>query len=233
LSKIEYKIKIKDLPKDERPRERLAKFGAESLSTSELLAIILRTGSHGETALDIANKLLNKHNGNIKSLFSADITEMSKTKGIGFAKAVQLKAVFELAKRIHSFTNEKTEVSTPEDVANILMPKMRSLDKEHLVILCLDPRNRILNGSEVTISIGSLDVNIVDPREVFKVALAKNAASIILAHNHPSGDPGPSTDDIKITKRLMEAGDLMGIGVLDHIIFGDGKYISLKNKGLI
>jgi len=233
LSEVEYKIKIKDLPKDERPRERLAKFGAESLSTSELLAIILRTGSHGETALDVANKLLNKHDGNIKSLFSADITELSKIKGIGFAKAVQLKSVFELAKRIHSFTNEKIEVSTPEDVANILMPKMRSLDKEHLVILCLDPRNRILNGSEVTISIGSLDVNIVDPREVFKVALAKNAASIILAHNHPSGDPSPSSDDIKITKRLMEAGDLMGIGVLDHIIFGDGKYISLKSKELI
>ncbi|WRQ72879.1 MAG: DNA repair protein RadC [Methanosarcinales archaeon Met12] len=233
MSEVEYRIKIKDLPKDERPRERLAKFGAESLSTSELLAIILRTGSHGETALDTANKLLNKHDGNIKSLFFADITELSKIRGIGFAKAVQLKAVFELAKRIQSFTNEKTKVSTPEDVANLLMPKMRSLDKEHLVILCLDPRNRILNGSEVTISIGSLDMSIIDPKEVFKVALAKNAASIILAHNHPSGDPSPSSDDLRITKRLMEAGDIMGIGVLDHIIFGDGEYISLKNKGLI
>ena len=150
---LEYKIKIKELPIGERPRERLAKFGAASLSISELLAIILRTGSHGETALDVANKLLSKYNGNIKSLFCADVSELSKIKGIGFAKAVQIKAVFELAKRIQSFTDEKVEISSPADVDSILMPKLRTLDKEHLVILCLDPRNRILNGSEVTISV--------------------------------------------------------------------------------
>lgn len=189
---LEYKIKIKELPIGERPRERLAKFGAASLSISELLAIILRTGSHGETALDVANKLLSKYNGNIKSLFCADVCELSKIKGIGFAKAVQIKTVFELAKKIKSFTDEKVEISSPADVDGILMPKLRTLDKEHLVILCLDPRNRILNGSEVTISVGSLDVNIIDPREIFRVALSKNAASIILVHNHPPRDPSPS-----------------------------------------
>ncbi|MDI6902446.1 MAG: DNA repair protein RadC [Methanocellales archaeon] len=230
---LEYKIKIKELPIGERPRERLAKFGAASLSISELLAIILRTGSHGETALDVANKLLSKYNGNIKSLFCADVSELSKIKGIGFAKAVQIKAVFELAKRIQSFTDEKVEISSPADVASILMPKLRTLDKEHLVILCLDPRNRIHNGSEVTISVGSLDVNIIDPREIFRVALSKNAASIILVHNHPSGDPSPSDGDIEVMRRVMEAGRLIGINVQDHIIIGDGTFISFREKGLL
>jgi len=228
----ENKIKIRDLPEEERPRERLAKYGPEALSNAELLAIILRTGIKGDTAIDLANKLLNHFNGNLKAIVSADMNELSKIKGLGFAKSAQIKAAFELSKRIN-YTQENIRISSPKDAAEFLMPKLRYLEKEHFVILCLGVRNRVIDNTELKISVGSLDVNIVDPREVFKVALAKNASSIILAHNHPSGDPSPSDNDIEVTRRVEEAGRMIGIEVYDHVIIGDGKYVSLKEKGLM
>jgi len=227
------KITIKEWPEGERPRERLVKHGAESLSNSELLAIILRTGSRGETVLELANKLIAKYKGNLRNLFSADVNELNKIKGVGTTKAVQIKAVFELVKRINSGSSKKIEISSPQDVSNFLMSKMKFLDKETFVILCLNTRNKLIDSSEIKISVGSLNTNIVDPREIFKVALSKNAASIILAHNHPSGDPEPSDGDIEVTKRIVEAGKLIGIDVTDHVIIGENKFVSLKDRGLI
>ncbi len=228
----EYTITIKDLPRDERPRERMVKFGAEALSTSELLAIILRTGTPGSTAIDLSNRLLGKYDGNLKSLFSANITELSGIEGIKMAKATQIKACFELGKRLAAFTEDvKPVVAKPEDVANLFMSEMRYLDKECFKGVFLDSKNKIIK--EETISIGSLNANIVHPREVFKLALSQSAASIVLVHNHPSGDPSPSNNDIEITEKLIDAGRLMGIELVDHIIIGDGRFKSLKREGMI
>ncbi len=227
----EYKIKIRDMPQEERPRERLAKYGAEALSNAELLAIILRTGMKGGTAIDLANKLLNHFNGNLKAIVSADMNELSKIKGLGFAKAAQIKAAFELSKRIN-YLQDNIRISSPKDAAEFLMPKLRYLDKEHFFVLCLDTRNKLI-GNEVKVSVGSLNASIVESREIFKAAIAKNAAVVILAHNHPSGDPTPSNEDIAVTKRVVNAGDVIGIKVNDHIIIGDGKYVSMKERGLI
>lgn len=223
------KIRIKDMPKDDRPRERLVKLGGESLSTPELLAIILRTGFKGETAVDVANKLLKIYNNNLKDLFSADVNELSKIKGIGFTKAVQLKAVFELYNRLSTFKEEeKIYINSPEDAYSILKP-LGFLDKECFVLLCLNTRNRLL--SKETLTVGSSNANIVDPKEVFRIALSKNSASIVLAHNHPSGDSSPSDSDIEITKRIVDAGRLFDIDVQDHIIIGKEGFLSLKEKG--
>lgn len=225
----ESKIRIKDMPLEERPRERLARLGGESLSVPELLAIILRTGLKGETAVDVANKLLKNYNNNLRDLFSTDYNELSKIKGIGFTKAIQLKAVFELYNRLSTFKEEeKVYISSPEDAYSILKP-LGFLDKEYFVLLCLNTRNRLL--SKETLSIGSLNANIVDPKEVFRVALSKNSSSILLAHNHPSGDPRPSDGDIEITKRIVEAGRLFDIDIQDHIIIGKDGFVSLKKKG--
>ncbi|MFQ6136197.1 MAG: DNA repair protein RadC [Candidatus Hydrothermarchaeales archaeon] len=229
---VEYKIRIKDLPEEERPRERLVKFGAEALSTSELLAIILRSGSPGCTVIELSNKLLSRYDGNLKSLFSATVNELSEIDGIKMAKAAQIKACFELGKRLAAFTeNVKPVIQKPEDVASLFMSEMRYLDKEYFKGLFLDSKNKILK--EETISIGSLNANIVHPREVFKRALSYSAASIVLVHNHPSGDPSPSNNDIEITEKLIVAGKLMGIELLDHIVIGDGQFKSLKREGLI
>jgi len=226
------KVFIKDLPPGERPRERLARQGAPSLSNSELIAILLRSGRRGETAIDVANRLLQKY-GNLRSLFSADINDLRYVPGMGFAKAVQLKAAFELAKRLDYPMTERYEISTPKDVADFLLPKMRGLDKEQVVMLCLDTRCGVIDGSEVVVSVGSLNLSVMEPRSIFRSALRKNADSVILSHNHPSGDPQPSDGDVEVTKRVMEAGKLLGIEVRDHVIIGDGKFFSLKEKGLI
>lgn len=217
------------MPKTDRPRERLFKLGGESLSTPELLAIILRNGSMGESAVDVAMKLLKIHNNNLRNLFSADVNELSKIKNVGFTKAVQLKAVFELYNRLNTFKEEeKIHINSPEDAYFLLKP-IGFLDKEHFVLLCLNRRNRLL--SKETLSVGSSNANILDPKEVFKIALSRNSASIVLAHNHPSGDPSPSSSDIKITRRIVEAGRLFNIDVQDHIIVGGDEFVSLKEKG--
>jgi len=225
------KVRIKDMPPEERPRERLARLGGEALSTSELLAIILRTGSRGETALDVAKRLLKIYNNNLKDLFSADINELSKIRGVGFAKAVQLKAVFELYNRLNMFKDEeKIYINSPEDAYSILKP-LGFLDREHFVILCLNARNRLIAKDKI--SVGSLNANIVDPKQIFKIALLRNAASIILAHNHPSGDPSPSDGDIELTKKIVEAGKLFDIEVQDHIIIGKDGFVSLREIGVL
>lgn len=222
-------LMIRDVHIADRPRERLIRQGAESLSNQELLAILLRTGTKQESVLHLANRVLGFFE-QIQELKNATMEEMMTVKGIGQAKAVQLLAAVELGKRLsQQKTNEKFTIRSPKDAATYLMPEMASLTQEHFVTLFLNVKNQILHKQ--TIFIGSLNASIVHPREIFREAVKRSAASIICAHNHPSGNPSPSTEDIDVTKRLTEAGRLMGIELLDHVIIGDHQFISLKEKG--
>ncbi len=222
---------IHDLPVSERPRERLQKFGAEALSAQEILALILGRGVSGESVMVTGQRLLSRF-GNLKGIAGASLEELFQVKGIGLAKASQIKAAFELASRLESYseTGKKPIVKTPEDVVSLLRGRLKDKKKEYFVVLLLDTRNQLIKTSEV--SVGSLDASIVHPREVFKEAITGSAASVIFAHNHPSGDPAASEDDIRLTKRLVEVGEIVGIDVLDHIIIGDNNYLSLKREGL-
>jgi len=222
---------IRDLPLSERPRERLQRFGVEALSAQEILAVILGRGVAGESVMVTGQRLLSQF-GTLKGIAGASVEELSQIKGIGLAKAAQLKAAFELANRLEGYseTGKKPVVKTPEDVVALLKGRLKDKKKEYFVVLLLDTRNQLIKAADV--SVGSLDASIVHPREVFKEAIAGSAASVILVHNHPSGDPTASEDDIGLTKRLAESGEIMGIDVLDHVILGDDSYLSLKREGL-
>lgn len=196
----------------------------------ELLAIILRTGSRKENVINLSQRILGEYN--IKQLSQINSTQLMKVHGIKESKAAQILACFEIARRLESFNSvEKPKISSPEDVYRRLFPRMREQKKEMFIELCLDTKNQILK--EEVISVGSLNANVVHPREVFKLALTESAAHIIVAHNHPSGDPAPSREDIEITKKLVETGNIMGITVLDHVIIGDGRHFSMKEAGHI
>ncbi len=221
---------VRDLPLTERPRERLIKFGVEALSTQELLAILLGRGIKGESVLITSRNLLTRF-GTLKNLTQASVAELTQTKGIGIAKATQIIAAFELGNRLE--TSEKPfqeKIKSPEDVIRAVAKKLKGKKKEHFLVLSLDTRNHVIDSQ--IISIGSLDASIVHPREVFKEAISACAASVIFVHNHPSGDPEPSEEDIKLTKRLIDVGEILGIEVLDHIIICDSNYLSMKAKKL-
>jgi DNA repair protein RadC len=232
----EYELKqsftIHDLPQSDRPRERLQRLGAESLSAQELLQAVLGMGGAGESVMKTVQRLLDRFE-NIQGIAEASIEQLRTVRGIGLAKACQIKAAFELANRWDrsSSAGKKNVIKTPEDAYNELRGKLRGKKKEYFWTILLDTRNQVIKNAEI--SIGSLDTSIVHPREVFKEAIAASASSMIAAHNHPSGNPEASQDDIQLSKRLKEAGELVGIELVDHIIVGDGNYISLKREGLL
>lgn len=226
-----YRLTIKELPEDLRPRERMFQVGSQGLSNAELLAILLRTGNQGESALDLANRILKEGQG-LEFLARASLEELTRIQGIGIAKASQIKAAVELGRRLALYKAEQTfTINSPESAASLLMDEMRFLDREHFKVVLLNTKNNVIGIN--TVSVGSLSASVVHPRELFKQAILKSAAALILAHNHPSGDPTPSREDLEVTKRLVEAGDLLGIQVLDHLIIGNGRYVSLKAQGLL
>ncbi|MFC5542216.1 MAG: DNA repair protein RadC [Bacilli bacterium] len=222
---------IRDLHVDDRPRERLIKQGPQSLSNQELIAILLRTGTKRESVLSLANRVL-IYFEKLHELKHATLEEIMSIKGIGQAKAVQLLAAIELGRRLSQKQVEsRFTIRSPKDAASFLMPEMASLQQEHFVALYLNVKNQVIHKQ--TIFIGSLNSSIVHPREIFKEAVKRSAASIICAHNHPSGNAAPSPEDIEVTKRLQEAGFIIGIELIDHIIIGDHQYYSLKEQGYI
>lgn len=226
----EYHLRIHDLHPRDRPRERLLKHGPTALSDSELLAVILRTGTRGENVLNLCSRILSTYN--IQQLSRVPPARLQEIKGVGAAKAAEIASVFELARRLESFTEEeRPNISSPEAAYRHIYPKLREQKKESFIALHLDTKNRLLR--EEVVSVGSLNANIVHPREVFKTAIQESAAAIIVAHNHPSGDPAPSQNDIDITRKLMETGRVVGIEVYDHIIIGSGRFLSMKEQNLI
>lgn len=224
------RVLVRDVPVEERPRERLMQLGSAGLSNAELLAILLRTGSNGQSVIGLAEQLLSRFGG-LRSLMEAEIQELIQIPGMGPAKAIQLQAAFEVGRRIARLSRQPAAtIRSPQDVADLLMDRLRFEKKEHFLVIHLDTKNQVI-GEEVA-SIGSLDSSIVHPREIFKSALKKSSASIICVHNHPSGDPTPSREDILVTKRLAEVGQIMGIEVLDHVIIGEQRFVSMKEKDL-
>ncbi|MBT5874337.1 MAG: DNA repair protein RadC [Candidatus Latescibacteria bacterium] len=232
MSEIRSQLGIKDWSEQDRPRERLLRFGAMSLTDSELLAILLRTGdaTTGRNALDIARDLLN-HFGGLRQMSTRDSQELCAIRGVGQVKASQMAAAIEIGRRLEAPDIDRIAFGSSTEVAQYYIPRFRDHRKEVFIVLLLDARNRLIN--EVTVSEGSLTASIVHPREVYKPAILESAASVIFMHNHPSGDPTPSQDDLKVTRQLVEAGRMIDIRVLDHIILGNTDFTSLAGKGLI
>jgi DNA repair protein RadC len=224
-------ILLRDIPREDRPRERMMIDGAEALSDAELLAILLRTGTRNESAVNLANRIL-RECGGLRQLVDMSIAELINIRGVGPAKAVQLRAGIELGRRLaRRAASDRPAIRKPEDAAKLVMEDLRSELKEHFVCLFLNTKNQVL--ARETLSVGTLNASLVHPREVFRAAIKRGSASIICLHNHPSGDPTPSPEDIALTRRLQEAGALIGIDVLDHIVIGDGRFISLKEQGYL
>ena len=227
---VRYTPLIRDMAEHDRPRERLIKIGAEALSTAELLAIILRTGGHGESVLRLAERLLAEF-GHLPGLAQATIAEMTAAKGVGEAKAAEIKAALEVGRRLVASTpTERPRVSSPDDAFHLLKSEMMFLDQEHLRLILLDTRNGVLRTP--TIYKGTLNTSVIRVGELFRAAIRDNAAAFIIAHNHPSGDPSPSPEDISVTRQVIQAGKLLDIDVLDHVVIGHNRYVSLKQRGL-
>jgi DNA repair protein RadC len=219
-----------DMPQDDRPRERLMQVGATAVSSAELLAIILRVGSRNESVVQLASRLL-AHFGGLPGLARASITELQAVKGVGPAKAIEIKAALELGRRLLAAApEERAQITSPADAANLLMSEMMFLEQENLRLILMDTRSRVL--SSPTIYVGSLNTSVIRIGELFRAAIKENAAAFIVAHNHPSGDPSPSPEDVNVTRQLVQAGKLLDIPLLDHIIIGRQRFVSLKERGL-
>lgn len=226
-----HRYRLRDVPSEDRPRERMMTVGAEALSNAELIAIIIRTGTRTESVLNLANRIV-QHCGELRGLLDVSLGQLQQIRGVGPAKAIELKAAIELGRRIvRSDSPHYITIRKPQDVAAMMMDELRFLKKEQFVCLFLDTKNHVI-GKE-TLSIGTLNASLVHPREVFRAAIKAGCASIICIHNHPSGDPTPSPEDVRLTKRLVESGELVGIDVLDHLVIGDNQFISLKEQGLM
>ncbi|PRO64896.1 RadC family protein [Alkalicoccus urumqiensis] len=228
---MQESLMIRDVPRVERPRERLVKYGRESLSNQELIALLLGSGTKRESVLTLSGKVLNHFDG-LKLLRQASVEECMTIHGIGEARAVQLLAAVELGSRMASLSVEETDIiRSPADAADLMMEEMRHLTQEHFTALYLNTKNAVIKKK--TLFIGSLNASVVHPREVYREALRCSCAAFICLHNHPSGNPEPSPEDIDVTKRLASCGKTMGVEMLDHIIIGDKRYFSMKEKGYI
>ncbi len=222
--------RIADIAETDRPRERLRRLGAKGLSTAELLAILLRVGVKGENAIQVGQRMLGKYK-NITGLHRAPFDELCNQHGIGEAKAAQIKAALELGARMARETpEERTTINSPADAAALISFEMTGLEEEHLHVFLLDTRNHVIDIVEVYK--GSVSSSQVHVGEVFKPAVRRNASAIIVAHNHPSGDPTPSPDDVAVTRAIIQAGQLLSIEVLDHLVFGEARWVSMKERGL-
>ena len=223
--------RILDWPLDERPRERLYHKGSEALADAELLAILLGTGTRGQTAVDLARELLVVH-GSLSGLAGRAVAELAKLKGVGQAKAVRLAATFEITRRLRARPDDsKVNLGSPEAVFRYFGPRMEDLKKEVFRVVLLDAQNGLLK--DVVVSEGTLSASLVHPREVFKPAIVESAAHVILLHNHPSGDPHPSKEDVRLTRQLAECAKLLDIRIHDHVILGRGRFVSLAQRGVI
>ncbi|NLN96797.1 MAG: DNA repair protein RadC [Eubacteriaceae bacterium] len=223
---------IREMPEDERPREKLIELGAQSLTKAELIAIIISTGTREKSAIDLGREILFRFGDNLSDFLDMRIEELCRDKslkGIGVAKACKIKAALELGKRLGDTKPQDETITTPEAAASCLMDALRYKKTEHFAILILDTKRKLINRE--LISIGTLDASIAHPREIFSPAIRQHGSAIIVGHNHPSGDPTPSREDIAVTRRLVDAGELLGIPVLDHVIVTDQAYISLRQNG--
>ncbi len=227
---IDYYPMMRDLPCGDRPRERLIHDGATALSTAELLAILFRVGVGGENVLLLSQRLLAKYHG-LAGLARASFADLQGEHGLGEAKVSTLKAAFELGRRLTiASPDDRVQVRSPADAANLLMGEMSMLEQEHLRVMLLDTRNRVL--AVPTIYVGSLNTSVIRVGELFREAIRRNAAAVIVAHNHPSGDPTPSPEDVAVTRNIIQAGQLLDIEVLDHVVIGQQRFVSLKERGL-
>ncbi len=226
-----YRPTIRDLPQGERPRERLKHYGAKQLSNSELIAILLRTGIQGENVLSLASRLLAQFDG-LAGLGRTSFAEVCAIRGLSEAKVCQLMAALELGRRMVSLAPaERATINSPQDAANLLMGEMASLEQEHLKVLLLNTKNEVLGIQEIYV--GNVNTSVVRPAEVFRPAVRENVPSVIVVHNHPSGDPAPSPEDISITQHLVSAGKLLSVELLDHLVIGSGgRFVSLKERNL-
>lgn len=223
-------VTVKEMPPEERPRERMARAGAQALSSAELLAIILRLGVGGENVLSMAQRILANFGG-LGGLARADFSQLTAERGLGPAKASQILAALELGRRLMAESpEERWQIRAPSDAAHILMPVIGHQEQEHFVVLYLDTRNRVTDRE--TLYKGSLNTSLVRTAEVFRGAVRRNCAAVIVAHNHPSGDPNPSPEDVALTRRLVDAGKLLEIPVLDHVIIGENRHVSLRERAL-
>lgn len=221
---------IKELPPDERPRERLIKYGAANLSEAELLAIIIRVGTAKENVVELSRRILREHS--LRDICQLSIGELKRFEGINDVKACQILACAELASRIYSSRAcEKSQIGTSREVYSMIYPELRFTKKENFFCLYLDTRNSLIKKELV--SVGNLNTSVIHPREIFRSAIRESANSVIMVHNHPSGNPEPSGDDIEITKLMVSAGKLMGIPVLDHVVIGENGYVSMADRNLV
>ena len=227
----QYSTAVRELPPEERPRERLAKLGPDALKDAELIAVIIRSGTREMGAVALAENALRKF-GDLRGVARASIEELKTVKGLGEVKAIEIKAALELGKRLAVHTADlRPKITCAEDVSRLLMVPFKDCEIEVFKALLMNPKNEVIKT--VDVSRGSLDASVALPREVFRQAIRDGAVSVIVCHNHPSGDPEPSRADIALTRRLHESGELIGIALLDHIVFGDGRYVSLKERNMM